>query len=405
MSVSSQISDASWQQMAMFLRDIAQSNGARLSDWVVQVADLLSADAVAIVLNEPKRKRLRCVASTVPLKPTVESGQAIVPSVRSLAATVIAAGQPHRNTGRDRSLFEYLSSMEVESAFAVPLLCGDERIGVLEVVRRRDGVNRLPIAQMIASAFALAIVRDRDQAALRQAKAEIASFDQLKADFVGVASHELMSPLAVIVGHVSMVREDVTGEMAQQLDSALKAAARMRELVDDMINLRYIDAGQTQLDLSRFDLAEFIKIEAEERQKLFEERGQHLRLRITKRPLPVAGDQRMFTVVLDILLKNAAKFTEEGGTIGVVAEERDGKAWFAVADTGIGIPADELEKIFGRFYQVEHHLRRKYDGMGLGLAIAKDLVELHEGRIWADSEVGQGSQFNVMLPLVRDLAF
>jgi signal transduction histidine kinase len=405
MSVIEQISDASWQQMAMFLRDVAQSDGARLSDWVVQVADLLSAEAVAIVLNEPKRKRLRCVASTVPLKPTVESGQAIVPSVRSLSATVIASGQPHRNTGRDRSLFEYLTTIPVESAFAVPLLSGDERVGVLEVVRRRDNLNRLPIAQMIASAFALAIVRDRDQAALRHAKAEIATFDQLKADFVGVASHELMSPLAVIVGHVSMVREDVQGEMGQQLDLVLKAAARIRELVDDMINLRYIDAGQTQLDLSRFDLAEFVKSEAEERRHLFEAKGQSLRLRITKRALPVAGDQRMFSVVLDVLLKNATKFTDEGGTIGVVAEERDGKAWFAVADSGIGIPAEELERIFGRFYQVEHHLRRKYSGMGLGLAIAKDLVELHEGRIWADSEVGKGSQFNVMLPLMRDLEF
>ncbi len=405
MSVTEQISDASWQQMAMFLRDVAQSDGARLSDWVVQVADLLSADAVAIVLNEPKRKRLRCVATTIPLTPSVESGQAIVPSVRSLSATVIASGQPHRSTGRDRSLFEYLSTVYVESAFAVPLLCGDERVGVLEVMRPRDGINRLPIAQMIASAFALAIVRDRDQAELRRAKEEIANFDQLKADFVGVASHELMSPLAVVVGHVSMMREDVSGEMGEQLDIVLKAAARMRELVDDMINLRYIDAGQTQLNLSRFDLAEFIKIEAEDRHDLFEAKGLALRLRITKRPLPIAGDQRMLSVVLDVLLKNAVKFTDEGGTVGVVVEERDGKGWFAVADTGIGIPKAELEKIFGRFYQVEHHLRRKYDGMGLGLAIAKDLVELHEGRIWADSEVGQGSQFNVMLPLMRDLDF
>jgi two-component system sensor histidine kinase VicK len=104
-------------------------------------------------------------------------------------------------------------------------------------------------------------------------------------------------------------------------------------------------------------------------------------------------------IVFNNLLDNAIKFSPEGGKIDITVERHGREAWLHVRDSGVGISADKLERIFKRFYQVEHHMRRQYGGLGLGLAIAKELVELHNGRIWAKSATGQGSHFFIALPL------
>jgi signal transduction histidine kinase len=103
---------------------------------------------------------------------------------------------------------------------------------------------------------------------------------------------------------------------------------------------------------------------------------------------------------LNNLVGNAVKFTPDGGYIEIALQRHDREAWFSVRDTGVGIPADRLDRVFKRFYQVESPLRRHYGGLGLGLAIAKELVELHNGRIWAESRPGEGSTFTVALPLL-----
>ena len=106
-------------------------------------------------------------------------------------------------------------------------------------------------------------------------------------------------------------------------------------------------------------------------------------------------------VVIGNLLNNAIKFTPEGGEIVVAIEERGDEVWLRVRDTGVGIPADQLDLIFNRFYQVEPHLRRSHEGLGLGLAVARDLLEAQYGRIWARSNTGAGSEFFVALPLIE----
>jgi len=113
----------------------------------------------------------------------------------------------------------------------------------------------------------------------------------------------------------------------------------------------------------------------------------------------VYADQEKLRVVLDNLLSNAVKFTPAGGRVRVsVTPREDRQVEIVVADTGIGIPLEDLERIFHRFYQVESHLTRRQGGMGLGLSIVKGLVELHGGRVWAESVLGQGSRFTVLLP-------
>jgi two-component system, OmpR family, sensor histidine kinase VicK len=108
----------------------------------------------------------------------------------------------------------------------------------------------------------------------------------------------------------------------------------------------------------------------------------------------------MIEVIVNNLFANATKFSGDAGSIELSVRQVENEVWLTVSDDGIGIPADQLERIFDRFYQVEPHVRRRYDGMGLSLAIVKELVALNNGRVWAESRPGQGSTFNVVLPLV-----
>ncbi len=113
----------------------------------------------------------------------------------------------------------------------------------------------------------------------------------------------------------------------------------------------------------------------------------------------IDGDNVKINIALSNLVKNAIQFTEPGGAVKIIIEEDSGYIKIAVIDDGIGIPAKDLPRVFERFFQVETHLTRRYGGMGLGLAVAKAMVELHDGRIWAESEVGKGSTFTFLLPI------
>jgi len=115
--------------------------------------------------------------------------------------------------------------------------------------------------------------------------------------------------------------------------------------------------------------------------------------------LYVEGDRDKIDIVLTNLIRNALTFTDPGGQVGIKAEAIPGFVKVFVVDTGIGIPADQLERIFDRFYQVESHLTRRHGGMGLGLSIAKSMIEMHNGQIWCESKEGTGSLFCFMLPI------
>jgi two-component system sensor histidine kinase VicK len=126
---------------------------------------------------------------------------------------------------------------------------------------------------------------------------------------------------------------------------------------------------------------------------------QSITINLPAAKIPVFVDMGMIEVVINNLLGNAIKFTPQGGHIEIALSTKADEVWFTVSDDGIGIPSDKLERIFTRFYQVEDHMRRHYEGMGLGLAIAKELVELHHGRIWVENKQPKGSKFFVALPL------
>jgi len=180
----------------------------------------------------------------------------------------------------------------------------------------------------------------------------------------------------------------------------LDSAMRLRRLIEDMINLRDIDAGEARLELKRVNVQDLVATAVEEIQSFAEAKEQRVLISFTdKEPIVVQVDRNKIAIVLVNLLSNASKFTDHGGKIGIRVSRRGGGACFTVWDTGVGIPSKELDHIFDRFYQVESSLVRHYEGMGLGLAIVKEMVDLHHGHIKVESREGRGSAFTVTIPI------
>jgi signal transduction histidine kinase len=277
----------------------------------------------------------------------------------------------------------------------------DRPVGVLEALNKGNGQfneEDVAILSILADLAGVAIEKARLFAELQQANQQLNELDRLKSDFIAVASHELRTPLSIILGYVSYLREVADPDNVKQLDSVLRAAVRLRNLIQDMLNLQYVDAGRTSLEKRPVDLAQVIQSLISDRDEVYLTKQQTVRTKIPKQPMPVLVDRNMVRVIFNNLFDNATKFTPEEGRITVSIEQHGNETWTIVKDTGIGIPEDQLNRIFNRFYQLEPHLSRQYEGMGLGLAIAKELAELNRGRIWADSVLGEGSQFYVAFP-------
>ena len=202
------------------------------------------------------------------------------------------------------------------------------------------------------------------------------------------------------MGYAAMLKEDTQNpETAEHLDKVLGSALRLRDLIDDMVNVQHIEEGQAKLNVSEFVLQEVVQRLVQNLRDLFSTKNQEVLLHLPDEPLRLKADRDKIQLVINNLLTNAIKFTGPGGRILVSAERKNDEMNVHVADTGIGIPQSEIDRIFDRFYQVEPHLTRQYGGLGLGLAIAKGMIDLHGGRMWVESVEGKGSRFSFSVPI------
>jgi signal transduction histidine kinase len=169
-----------------------------------------------------------------------------------------------------------------------------------------------------------------------------------------------------------------------------------------MTNLRYLKLGEAELELEHLPLAALFQAAYNDVESMIEAKGHRLYVDSPDMSLVVVVDRIKFGMALTNLLLNANKFTPSGGEIRLEYELKPGAVWIYVRDTGVGIPPDQLERVFEEFHQVEDHMTRRHGGLGLGLAIVRALVGAHGGSIWAESAgVGQGSVFTINLPLPR----
>jgi len=227
------------------------------------------------------------------------------------------------------------------------------------------------------------------------ANERLKELDKLKSDFVSMVSHELKTPLAAMrtSAQVLEAADIATETKREMLDIILRNIDRQTNLVNDLLDLSRIESGRMKLKFERVPLDSVIANSIESVKQTASEEGIKLDVELPNDLSSVKGDRERLTQVVINLLNNAIKFTPRSGEIRMKARELNGQVEVKVSDTGIGIPAEDLDMVFDKFYQVDSTLTRETGGTGLGLAICKGIIEAHNGHIMAESKLGKGSTF------------
>jgi len=231
---------------------------------------------------------------------------------------------------------------------------------------------------------------------------ELRKLERVRRDFVANVSHELRTPLTAIQGFSETLLAGALDDPQNRvrfLEIILEHSKRLARLTDDLLMLSKMDADRLNLEISRLSVSQFVESCVETTQRPAAEKDLRVSVNLAQCLPDIAADRRRLAEILQNLLDNAIQYTPPGGQIMVSASADSDEVTFTVSDTGIGIPQADQPRIFERFYRVDVARSREVGGTGLGLAIAKHLVEVHGGRIWVDSEVGQGSQFHFTVPI------
>ena len=259
---------------------------------------------------------------------------------------------------------------------------------------RLDEPNRDELGSLAAN-----VNRMNDE--LRRLYGELEATSRHKSEFLANMSHELRTPMNAILGFSQVLRErmfgDINAKQEEYLDDILSSGNHLLSLINDVLDLSKVEAGQVELDVAPFSLREALERGVVMVRERAFENGVRVFLEIEPDVDTVEGDERRIRQVIFNLLSNAVKFTPSGGRIDVTSARADGAIHVAVSDTGPGIAPEDRERIFEEIQQTEVGLQQR-EGTGLGLALSKRLVELHGGRIWVESEHGEGSRFVFTVP-------
>jgi len=282
------------------------------------------------------------------------------------------------------------------------------RDGAYDYVIREKGFEQgLPvIIHNAINSFSAARERERMQKEIAAKKIELEAankklqqLDKIKSDFVANVAHEFRTPLTIIKGNVDLVNKGGLGSVApaqkELLDSAINIVNRLSRLVNDLLDISKIESGKMELKKETVDMNLIIEENLVIFGKMIKDKKQRLEKTLAKSLSGVNADKDKITQVFVNLLSNAIKYTPESGVIAVKTTDLEKEIMVEVSDTGEGVAPEDLDKIFDKFTRVT---AEKKEGTGLGLPIAKDIVALHNGRIWVKSELGKGSQFYFTLP-------
>jgi two-component system, sensor histidine kinase len=256
-------------------------------------------------------------------------------------------------------------------------------------------------AELVATVRALMRLYEREEEN-RQLLAQLREADRQKDDFLAILAHELRNPLHPIRGAVEMLRTHTQLDPEIQLcrDIIDQQVQHLSRLIDDLLDVARITRDKLELRTENIELGEVVKRGVESTRSFFESHGQHAEIELPPTAVQIEADPVRLTQVLTNLLNNAAKYTPMGGKIAVRASVAGNQALISVQDNGVGIAAEQLPHVFEKFYQADRSLERSHFGLGLGLTLARRLVELHGGTAEARSEgLGKGSEFLITLPL------
>ena len=287
-----------------------------------------------------------------------------------------------------------------------PLLRGDNIVGMLVVRRRTPGEfakNTVDLIKTFAAQSALAIQNARLFHEIEDKSRQLAEASQHKSQFLANMSHELRTPLNAILGYTELMADGAYGEPSEKMLGILKRleanGRHLLGLINDVLDLSKIEAGQLVLELSDYSVQDIAQTVRSTLEPLAADKKLAFKVEMAPELPPGRGDGRRLTQVLINLVGNAIKFTD-AGEIAIKAETNDGAFHVSVRDTGPGISAADQARLFQEFQQADNAITKKKGGTGLGLAISKRIIEMHGGKIWVESQVGQGSTFAFTLPVI-----
>jgi signal transduction histidine kinase len=288
------------------------------------------------------------------------------------------------------------------------MIVGDKVIGVFDV--QSDTVGHFTdedanIYTTLASQVAVALQNARLYVEQAATVTQLRELDRLKSSFLANMSHELRTPLNSILGFADVMLEELDGPLTENMSNDLglihKNGQHLLHLINDVLDMAKIDSGKMNLNIESFNLQESIEEVVSITSPLASEKNLSLFIEPdSDHDVKINADKIRMRQVMINLVNNAMKFTEKGNiSIHVTREENN--VLISVKDTGIGIPVDQLESVFQEFSQVDTTTTRKTGGTGLGLPISRRLIEMHSGRLWAESSGidGEGATFYVFLPI------
>lgn len=331
-----------------------------------------------------------------------------VPLNKSIAGWVFANNKLQivhdvKKDPRHYKVVDQISIFTTSSLLAVPMMYRGDAIGVFEVVNKGDKAHYTEddatILEILAHYAAMIVWNSGLERQIQSTRNEFTELDRMKSDFIAITSHELRTPLGLILGHATFLREMISDEQREAVDIIIRNATRLKEIIESLTEVDNYEAGVARIRQNSISIPSIIREVVSSFQDMAASKNITLEEDIRDEDLQVEADANKITVAISNLIRNALTFTNEGGQVQVMVELVTGHVQVSVKDNGIGIPASDLGHIFDRFFQVESHLTRRHTGMGLGLSVAKSMIELHGGRIWVESVEGRGSTFSFLLPL------
>ena len=288
----------------------------------------------------------------------------------------------------------------------VPLLRSDQIIGALVVRRKESGAfpeHTVKLLQTFADQSVLTIQNARLFREIEDKSRQLEEASQHKSQFLANMSHELRTPLNAILGYTELMADGAYGEPSEKMMGILKRleanGKHLLGLINDVLDLSKIEAGQLVLELSEYCIQDIAQTVRSTLEPLAADKKLGFKVDVASQLPPGRGDGRRLTQVLINLVGNAIKFTDTG-EVAIKAEAHNGSFHVSVRDTGPGISAADQAKLFQEFQQADNAITKKKGGTGLGLAISKRIIEMHGGKIWVESQPGQGSTFTFTLPVV-----
>jgi PAS domain S-box-containing protein len=333
------------------------------------------------------------------------------PSARHIVSHVLRNGEPELysdvpdtllvEAARDDEHLQTLRALVFRSYMCLPMVVRGHTLGTITLATaesgRRYGQADLAFGEDLASRAAIAL----DNARLyRDAQAAVRARDQ----FLSIASHELKTPLTSLIGYIDLMQRragregDQTARDQRAMRVVGEQAARLNKLVGALLDLSRIETGQLSIERSLVDLNGLVRRLVEETQPTTDRHT--ITFSGADQPIMLRGDELRLEQVVQNLIQNAIKYSPNGGTVAVLVELQGTNAYVRVSDQGIGIPAAALPQLFRRFYRAPNADSQHISGMGIGLYVVKEIVELHGGTVEVASQEREGSTFSISLPLL-----